>query len=160
MENLKEENQEVWKNLYDYEGYQVSDKGRIRSIDRIIMVYRNGGIYPAAYKGKVKASRRTKKFGYLFVDVNLGTDKDMNKIQKTVYLHRAVADHFVDKSEEQLLHEVHGGKLFASFKERDYSNCTSENIKWVTKEEMTIMEQTTKKLKGLIKFSKVLNWNV
>lgn len=154
MENLIEENPEIWVNLYRYKGYQLSDKGRIRSIDRSIMVYRNGVFYPVEYKGIIKASRHTKKFDYLFVDVNLGLDKDFNKIQRTVYIHRAVADHFVEKTWEQIEYEIKGGKLFASFHERDFTNCTKENIKWITKEEMTVMEQTTKKNKGLIKFSK------
>lgn len=78
---------EVWKDIVGYEGiYQVSNKGRIRSLDRYIL-HSNGFKY--FYKGLI-LKPKTDKDGYLRVTLN----NRMNR--KMVAVHRIVASVFLD----------------------------------------------------------------
>lgn len=73
---------EIWKDIEDYEGlYQVSNTGKVRSLDRIDDIGRK-------IKGRILADRFDKK-GYLSVA--------LNKNAKTKYkkVHRLVAEAFI-----------------------------------------------------------------
>lgn len=78
--------QEIWKDINDYEGYyQVSNFGRVRSLDRDI-VYSDGRAYH--YRGKILKPGECK--GYHFV----GLHKDGEV--KNYRVCRLVARYFVD----------------------------------------------------------------
>lgn len=105
---------EVWKDVQDYEGlYQVSNLGRVRSVDRI--AYRSDGI-KMFRAGKVLKLRR-KDNGYIVADLwknNKGHGK---------YVHRLVAQAFVPNDYELPV--------------IDHLNCNradnkAANLEWVT----------------------------
>ena len=78
---------EVWKNIDEYNGiYQVSNFGRVKSVDRVV-VFKDGR--KRWYKGGVLKTHKTNK-GYLF------TCLCRNGIKHDKYIHRLVADAFVD----------------------------------------------------------------
>lgn len=77
---------EVWKDVKGYEGlYQVSNLGRVRSLDRIVSRNKRGSFL---LRGKL-ASFYTDKDGYL----GIGLTK--NKKQTSYRAHRIVTDVFV-----------------------------------------------------------------
>ncbi|MBA4475122.1 endonuclease, partial [Lactobacillus paracasei] len=74
---------EIWKDIKNYEGlYQISNLGRVRSLDRVDLQGRR-------LKGKVIASFPNRN-GYL--KVNLYWDRSI----KQVFIHRLVAAAFLD----------------------------------------------------------------
>lgn len=82
---------EVWKDIKNYEGlYQVSNLGRIKSLDRIVYQKNSfGNIQKNIYKGKI-LSLFEDKDGYL--RVNLKKDKKM----KQYGVHVLVANTFLN----------------------------------------------------------------
>lgn len=82
---------EVWKDIKDYEGlYQVSNLGRVKSLDRIVYQKNSfGNIQKNIYKGKI-LSLFEDKDGYL--RVNLKKDKKM----KQYGVHVLVANTFLN----------------------------------------------------------------
>jgi hypothetical protein len=44
---------EVWRPIARHEGYEVSDRGRVRSVDRVVTRMHRGRAVPARYKGRV-----------------------------------------------------------------------------------------------------------
>ena len=109
-------NKEIWKPIENYEGlYEVSNLGRVRSIDRIIiMKHRNGCNATHYYKGKILATRKNNS-GYLKVDLI----KD--KKAKTFFVHRLVAIAFISNVENKpQVNHIDGNK----------ENNTIENIEW------------------------------
>lgn len=76
--------EEIWKDIEKYEGYyQVSNRGRVRSLDRIVNVER-----PRIMRGRIKALKRNTD-GYHCVTLN----KDGRG--KTIGVHRLVAQAFL-----------------------------------------------------------------
>lgn len=57
---------EVLKNIPEYEDYQVSNYGRVKSSDRIIKQYGHKGFYERVMRGKI-LKPRTQNGGYLIV---------------------------------------------------------------------------------------------
>jgi hypothetical protein len=113
---MKDEN-EIWVQLYDFINYEVSNMGRIRSI------------FPGKeihYK-----SFRTNHIGLLFTDIHSVND-NAEKIRKTVYIHRAVADHFVKKSPYHKGVENKGGHLYATHIIKDFTNNRYDNVKYIS----------------------------
>lgn len=79
--------EEIWKDIKGYEGrYQVSNMGRVRSIDRVIVD--NIG-RPHPFKGVLIKPRLNKKDGYLRVGLRHGKDN-----RKHYRVNRLVALHF------------------------------------------------------------------
>lgn len=68
---------EIWKDIPSFEGYQVSNLGRVRSIDRIVLTKDGRNI---CYKGKLLKLHPNKQ-GYL--QVLLGT-KNMQRVHLIV----------------------------------------------------------------------------
>lgn len=103
---------EKWLPIKGYEGlYEVSDKGRIRSIDRIV-ICRNGTLKPV--KGKIRKICQCTN-GYCFVTLSkCGTIKDK-------LVHRLVMDTFVGNSENEVNH-----------KDGNKTNNRLENLEYVT----------------------------
>src|SRR5690606_7787607 len=83
-------NKEIWKDIKGYEGlYQVSNKGRVRGIDRILC---NG----AKWKGRVLKFKKVSS-GYLGVTLCKNNDIDQQLV------HRLVADCFIPKEDKNLI---------------------------------------------------------
>ena len=106
---------ENWKDVVGYEGiYEVSDYGRVRSLDRIIKA--NNGI---VYKRKGKYMKITEnRYGY--PTVNLSKDGS-NKIKS---VHRLVANSFLGES-----------NLIVNHKDGIKNNNNLENLEFVTQKE-------------------------
>lgn len=115
---------EIWRDIKDYEGlYQVSNLGRIRSVDRYVK-HNLGGL--RLYKGRIM-KLQLNNLGYLTVGLN-----KENK-SKHYQVHRLVAMTFpdlVDWTEEAK------GKLFdeleINHKDENPANNRVDNLEWCT----------------------------
>lgn len=77
---------EIWKSINGYKGfYEVSNYGRVRSLDRIVYFKNNKG--SRLYKGKILKQKYHN--GYAMVNLN------KNKKLEVKYVHRLVAEHFL-----------------------------------------------------------------
>ena len=77
---------EIWKDIPGYENmYQVSDLGKVRSVDRVI-IRRDGKKYTS--KGKI-LKQNTDRYGYNYVNLR----KDYN--QKSFIIHNLVTSIFI-----------------------------------------------------------------
>ena len=105
---------EVWKDIPDFEGsYQVSDIGRVRSVDRVV-TFKDGSM--RKYKGKVLKPQLNKGYG------RLRLCNDNGVTNKTV--HRLVLETFkphVNMNDLEVNH-IDGNKL----------NNNLTNLEWVT----------------------------
>lgn len=104
---------EVWKDIIGYEGfYQVSNIGRVRSLDRD-MIDKNGIGY--SLKGSIRKISCTGK-GYQ----NIGLSKDGE--QKTFFIHRLVAESFIPNPKNlPIVNHIDGDKR----------NNVATNLEWV-----------------------------
>lgn len=95
--------EEVWKDIKGYEGiYQVSNIGRIRSLDRI-NIYKNGT--KRFEKGKVKALVKN-KLGYVQIILNKENKKSSRRV------HRLVAQAFIENPNKyEEINHIDGNKL-------------------------------------------------
>ena len=106
--------QEIWKDAFGYEGlYQVSDHGRMRSIDRKVI---NKLGHPRQFKGKIIFQSPDNK-GYMKV----GLWRDNKTTTKKV--HRFVAIAFIDNPEK--LPQV-------NHKDGNKGNANASNLEWCT----------------------------
>lgn len=87
-------NEEVWKDIEGYEGlYQVSNMGRVRSLDHYTYRRFNFGVCKEMfYKGKVLKAIIDKD-GYELTNFGKGAKQEMHKV------HRLVANAFIPKIE-------------------------------------------------------------
>lgn len=108
--------EEIWKDIKNFEGYyQVSNLGRVRSLDRII-VYNNGRKH--IHKGKI-LNLKPKKTGY--IDVYLQKQFD----SKNFLLHRLVAEAFIPNPNNYPI---------INHKDENPSNNCVDNLEWCTYE--------------------------
>ena len=116
---------EVWKDIPEYEGsYQVSNMGRVRSLDRVV-ADKNGR--KCKYKGKVFKPNVNKTRGY--EQLTLSNDNEQNT--KTV--HRLVLEVFkphVNMSDLDVNH-IDGNKL----------NNHLTNLEWLTRRDNMLHAQ-------------------
>jgi len=105
---------ETWKNIDDFPGYEVSDAGRVRSVDRIVKAS-DGRMIPV--KGRVLAPGKGLT-GYL--SVNLWR----NNRQSQNYVHRLVATAFLGKP---------SANLQVNHIDCDKANNALSNLEWVTR---------------------------
>lgn len=105
--------EEVWKDIQGFEGiYQVSNKGRVRSLDRYVECadsFRH-------YKGKIMKQDK-KKNGYMQICLR------RQKIQKQALVHRLVANAFIPNTDN--LPDV-------NHKDENKENNSVENLEWCT----------------------------
>lgn len=107
---------EVWKDVKGYEGYyQVSNKGRVRSVDRIIKM----GKITGKVKGKIL---KIQNDGHGYGQVSLSREGKY----KSYKVHRLVAEHFVPNP-NNLKHVNHI--------DGDKTNNNADNLEWVTQKE-------------------------
>lgn len=123
---------EEWKDIKGYEGlYQVSNLGRVRSLDRILP---NGTNSVMLYKGVVLKAKPLPS-GYLRVLLR----------GKDYYIHRIVATEFIDNPNN--LPEV-------NHKDEDKTNNNINNLEWCTNKYNinygSNRERASKKLKGIV----------
>ena len=108
--------EEIWKDIKGYEGlYQVSNLGRIRSLDRIIYV--NDELRPIRkIKGKILKLRPNKQ-GYLRTIIS------KNCKIKSITVHRIVAETFISNS---------NNLPCVNHIDEDVTNNTVKNLEWCT----------------------------
>ncbi|WP_339008567.1 NUMOD4 motif-containing HNH endonuclease [Fusobacterium varium] len=110
---------EIWKDIKGYEGlYQVSNFGRVKSLERFKQNHSKLQRVPE----KIKSAKKNLE-GYLSVDLY------KNNIQKTVRVHRLVAEAFIENSlNKETVNHIDGDKS---------NNCVG-NLEWATYREQNI----------------------
>jgi hypothetical protein len=111
--------EEIWKDIEECKGYQVSNLGRIRSVDRTLyMVNRWGDVKPRRYKGKIRSIHQYPNGYYAFTYRKKGIRKIENKL-----VHRLVAKAFVPGWFEGAV---------VNHKDENKRNNLPSNLEWVT----------------------------
>ena len=110
-----------WKPVKGFDGYEVSNTGRVRSVDRVRRVKdSHGGVMYRRDKGKELTPTGNGK-GYLIVGLS-----DAERKAKNVYVHRIVAEAFCQRKH---------GKNVVNHKDRNTKNNCAENLEWLTVKE-------------------------
>lgn len=112
---------EIWKDIKGYEGYyQISNFGRVKSLDRIVK--RNSKFGNLHLKEKILVPTSDKD-GYLCVMLHR-----KNKVIRSVKVHRLVANHFIPNPEN---------KSTVNHKDGNKINNNINNLEWATRSEQT-----------------------
>lgn len=104
---------EIWRDIKDYEGmYQVSNLGRVRSLNRIDSIGRkiSGRIFKPSYVGR----------GYLQIYFRIGGKR------KAFRVHQLVAQAFIPNPDN---------KTQVNHLDEDKTNNNIENLEWTTAKE-------------------------
>lgn len=109
--------EEQWRKIPNVEYYEISNLGRVRSLDRVI-VQKNGKEY--IKKGRILKNSNHGN-GYYKVSFRIGDIK-------SAYVHRLVAMAFIPNPEN---------KPCINHIDNDPSNNRADNLEWVTKQENT-----------------------
>ena len=115
---LVKRNIERWKPVKGFSGCEISNMGRVRSLNRFIK-YRDDRI--RYYKGTLRILSRNKKTGYYHTTIS------NNSNYYTVNIHSLVIDHF-GKSRPTRKHQC-------NHKDGDKSNNWNTNLEWMTAKE-------------------------
>ncbi len=117
----KSNSTENWLPVVGYEGlYEVSDFGRVRSLDRItVALNRWGSRAPRRYKGRVFRPSLMKGYPHVHLSRN-------GQIARFA-VHRLVLEAFVEPCPE--------GMECRHFPDRDRANCSLDNLSWGTRVE-------------------------
>lgn len=108
---------EVWKDIKGYEGlYQVSDCGRIRSLNHPIKNLLTGG--NSVRKGRIRTQQIIS--GYLYVALYKDGKCKMHRVN------RLVAEAFIPNKE---------GKATVNHKDENKFNNCADNLEWLTRAE-------------------------
>lgn len=108
---------EIWEPIIDNAYYEVSNLGRIRSVDRT-MPYKLGTF--RSWKGKIISPSKSNS-GYLQVTLYDGSNK------KIKFIHRAIAESFLPIGEN--MSDV---KINVNHKDGNKLNNHIDNLEWVT----------------------------
>lgn len=120
MTKLHHDIEEIWKAVPGYKGYEVSDYGRVRSLDREKFIARNGKYFWFPYKGRVLI-QQDNGTGYLSVALRCS-----NRTSR-LYVHILVAEAFLEERPTPL-HEV-------AHNDNNRAHNNIENLRWATKHE-------------------------
>lgn len=114
LKTILNNHDEIWKSINDYPSYEISNKGRVRSINRLDCIgnYRTGGIIKQKYQNN----------GYKSVTLAInGASK-----RKTITVHRLVAKAFIPKiKDKNIVHHI----------DHDKTNNILDNLQWVNNSE-------------------------
>lgn len=111
---------EIWKDIEGFEGYyQVSNLGRVRSVDRVVTQFNGWANAKRPTKGRIRTITKQTQ-GYSQV----GLCK--NGVQKSYRLNRLVAKAFVPNPDN---------KLYVNHIDGNKDNNRADNLEWVTNSE-------------------------
>jgi hypothetical protein len=114
--NLEDISGEVWKPILDFDGYEVSNFGRVKSLDRILTHPLNG-----TYLRKGVIISQIIQRGYLLVSIGRKTKK-----RHTFLVHRLVAFAFISNPDnKRTINHINPIKTLN----------TVENLEWATDKE-------------------------
>lgn len=118
--------EEHWRDIKCFEGkYQVSNEGRVRSVDRWATLMKNNKEIKVFKKGCLRTPtlRKTRgsKHGYLYLCLSISHDK-----VKSCQVHRLVAEAFIPNPE---------GKPYVDHINGITTDNRVENLRWVTAKE-------------------------
>ena len=117
MKNIMQKNKEIWKDIYGYEGlYQVSNSGRVRSLNKLIDDYRGKEV--RLIKGKVL--KPFDRNGYYVISLT------KNKQRHNYSVHRLVAQAFIKNIDN---------KPYINHLDYDKHNNCVDNLEWCTQKE-------------------------
>jgi hypothetical protein len=123
---------EIWKQLYDLKNYQISNFGKIKSLERNISIgVRNGVEYFRIYPELIKAVRTNGIEPFLFTSIVVTDEKGVKK-NRTIYIHRAVCDHFVHKPKYIRELEKQGRAIYASHIVKNHTNNRWDNLRFIS----------------------------
>ena len=116
VKDPRKDNSEVWKDIPGYEGlYEVSNQGRVRSVDRIIPNPKNGKVnYPV--RGKIRKLEKAHD-GYLRIALN------KEGKSKKYFVHRLVMNAFSPNPDPEHLTQV-------NHKNEITNDNRLENLEW------------------------------
>ncbi len=126
-------NEEIWKDIEGYEGYyQVSNMGRVKSLDRVVPHGRCGTI---TRKEKILKHGNSKGYDMVVLCVE--------HKRKAITVHKLVAEAFISKKESHMqVNHIDGNP----------KNNVVSNLEWCTSQENTIHALKNNIIKN--KFSK------
>jgi hypothetical protein len=105
---------ELWKAISGFPGYEVSNIGRVRSIDRLVRVMQNGTPSVRRYRGRVLKQTRVRAYWQIVL-----CKEEENK---TCLVHRLVARAFLPKPTR--------GRDNVRHKDDDGGNNKIGNLEW------------------------------
>lgn len=129
---------EIWKSIPNYSGYQVSNLGKIKSLDRFVPVTRHGKTFMRFYKGRIKKPK-IDGLGYYFTDLWFFSKCKFLKISRLVL---SVWTNIDYDSNKQTNH-----------KDGNKANNNINNLEWVTASENSL-HAVKNKLRIALKGSK------
>lgn len=111
--------EEIWKDIIGFEGvYQISNSGRLKSLDRILTFMRLGKIDYIKRKSRI-LNPGLNTGGYYHVKLTFGNKKEVHRV------HRLVALHFLDNPDSlNIVNHI----------DSDKTNNRVNNLEWCTEE--------------------------
>lgn len=110
---------EIWKNIDEYDGnYQISNHGRVRSVEREVFIKRGSSEYMATYEGRILSVSENTRYSNVGIGYNGET--------RTILVHRLVAQAFTPNPEN---------KPYVNHIDGDTHNNHVSNLEWVTQSE-------------------------
>lgn len=145
---------EIWKDIEGCEGYQISNLGNARSIDRVVPVYRHNQIEFKRIKGCMLKPRLDRD-GYCTINPGFSGSKK----RKILKIHRLVAQAFIpNPNNYSVINHI----------DENPENNRVDNLEWCTHKYNTNygtarIRRIEKQSKGRIQFDKqgnlVKEWN-